>query len=212
MSLRLTNIGKKFKKDWVFRNISFEFKIPGSYVIKGANGSGKSTLLKLVSGFLTPSEGLQELKLKGNLIEMDVWPEHMTYAAPYFELLEDMFLDEFVAFYTKFKPLRAHISEEDLIRIAYLEESKDKQLKNFSSGMKQRLRLALAWLSDSSIILLDEPTSNLDKNGIDWYKGLAKEYAKDKLIIVCSNSIEDEYFFCENSLSIEDFKTLKASN
>lgn len=212
MSLKLTNIGKKFKKDWVFRNVNFEFETPGTYVIKGSNGSGKSTLLKLVAGFLTPTEGLVELKIKADLIESEAWPEHITYAAPYFELLEDMFLDEFIDFYTKFKPLRTNISKEDLLQIAYLTESKNKQLKNFSSGMKQRLRLVLAWLSQSSIILLDEPTSNLDKKGVEWYKTLAKEYGQDKLIIVCSNNIEDEYYFCEHSLNIEDFKTWKASN
>ena len=63
MSLTLSNIGKKYQKDWIFRNINFEFKIPGSYVIKGSNGSGKSSLLQLISGFVTPSEGIQKLKI-----------------------------------------------------------------------------------------------------------------------------------------------------
>jgi ABC-type multidrug transport system ATPase subunit len=205
VSLSLTNIAKKFQKDWVFRNVNFQFETPGTYVIKGSNGSGKSTLLKLISSYLSPSEGEQKLTLHSNDISIDDWPKHIAYAAPYFELIEEMFLEEFVEFYIQFKPLRAHISKDDLIQIAYLEESKHKQIKNFSSGMKQRLKLALAWLSDVSIILLDEPSSNLDKKGVEWYKSLAKEYSKDKLVIVCSNNIEDEYFFCEHSLNIEDF-------
>lgn len=205
MSLSLTNIAKKFKKDWVFRNVNFQFETPGTYVIKGSNGSGKSTLLKLISSHLSPSEGKQKLTLNSREISIDEWPKHIAYAAPYFELIEEMFLEEFVEFYIKFKPLRTHISKEDLFRIAYLEEYKNKQIKNFSSGMKQRLKLALAWLSDVSIILLDEPASNLDKKGVQWYKNLAKQYSKDKLVIVCSNNIEDEYFFCEHSLNIEDF-------
>lgn len=205
MSLSLTNIAKKFKKDWVFRNVNFQFETPGTYVIKGSNGSGKSTLLKLISSYLSPSEGEQKLTLHSKEISIDEWPKHIAYAAPYFELIEEMFLEEFVEFYIKFKPLRANISKDDLIQIAYLEESKHKQIKNFSSGMKQRLKLALAWLSDVSIILLDEPSSNLDKKGVEWYKNLAKEYSKDKLVIVCSNNIKDEYFFCEHSLNIEDF-------
>tara|TARA_B100000767_G_scaffold93639_1_gene90083 strand:- start:241 stop:879 length:639 start_codon:yes stop_codon:yes gene_type:complete len=212
MSLTLLNIGKKYQKDWIFRNINFEFKIPGSYVIKGSNGSGKSSLLKLISGFVTPSEGIQKLKLNKTLVELDKWPEHITFAAPYYELLEDMYLEEFIDFFVQFKPLKPGISKEEIIKIAYLEDSKRKQLKNFSSGMKQRLRLVIAWLSDTSILLLDEPTSNLDSKGIEWYKSLAKKYAKEKLVIVCSNSLEDEYFFCDQSLNIEDFKTFKASN
>ena len=205
MSLNLINIAKKFKKDWVFRNVNYQFEIPGTYVIKGSNGSGKSTLLKLISGYLSASEGVQKLRLNAEDILIENWPKHIAYAAPYFELIEDMYLDEFVEFYTKFKPLRNDISKDDLIKIAYLEKAKDKQIKNFSSGMKQRLRLALAWLSDVSIILLDEPCSNLDKKGIEWYKNLATKYTKNKLVIVCSNNIPDEFFFCEHSLNMEDF-------
>ena len=205
MSLSLTNIAKKFKKDWVFRNVNFQFETPGTYVIKGSNGSGKSTLLKLISSHLSPSEGKQKLTLNSREISIDEWPKHIAYAAPYFELIEEMFLEEFVEFYIKFKPLKPHVSKEDLFRIAYLEEYKNKQIKNLSSGMKQRLKLALAWLSDVSIILLDEPASNLDKKGVEWYKKLAQQYAKDKLVIVCSNNIKDEYFFCEHSLDIEAF-------
>lgn len=206
MSLSLVNIAKKFQKDWIFRNVSYTFQIPGTYVIQGANGSGKSTLLKLISSFLSPSEGKQELKINEKKIELENWNEHITYAAPYFELINEMYLTEFLAFYTKFKPLQKDISITKFIEIAYLEDSSEKLIKNFSSGMKQRLRLALAWLSESSIILLDEPISNLDKKGIAWYKDLANTYSKNKLVIVCSNNIKDEYFFCKNTLHIEELK------
>jgi len=205
VSLNLINIAKKFKKDWIFQNVNYQFEIPGTYVIKGSNGSGKSTLLKLISSYLSASEGAQELILNSEDISIENWPKHIAYAAPYFELIEEMHLNEFVEFYIKFKPLRDDISKNDLIKIAYLEASRDKQIKNFSSGMKQRLKLALAWLSDVSIILLDEPCSNLDKKGIEWYKDLATKYTKDKLVIVCSNNIPDEFFFCEHSLNMEDF-------
>jgi len=210
VSLNLINIAKKFKKDWIFQNVNYQFEIPGTYVIKGSNGSGKSTLLKLISSYLSASEGSQELNLNSKDISIENWSKHIAYAAPYFELIEDMYLDEFVEFYIKFKPLRNGNSKNDLIKIAYLEASRDKQIKNFSSGMKQRLKLALAWLSDVSIILLDEPVSNLDKKGIEWYKNLSTKYAEDKLVIVCSNNIPDEFFFCEHSLNIEDF--IKGSN
>ena len=206
MSLQLINIAKKFQKDWIFRNVSYTFQTPGTYVIKGANGSGKSTLLKLISSFLTPTEGTLQLELNGQSIEIEKWPEHITYAAPYFELINEMYLTEFLVFYTKFKPLQNGISITKFIEITYLEDSSEKLIKNFSSGMKQRLRLALAWLSESSIILLDEPTSNLDEKGIEWYKDLANTYSKNKLVIVGSNNIEDEYFFCKNTLNIEELK------
>ena len=174
MSLSLINIAKKYNRNWVFRNACYQFEIPGSYVIHGPNGSGKSTLLKILSGFLIPTEGELKLQINSNYITTENWSNHIAYAAPYYELIEEM----------------------------YLEEAKDKQIKNFSSGMKQRLKLSLAWLSEVPVVLLDEPCSNLDTNGIEWYKNLAKEYSKNKLIIVCSNDIEDEFFFCKKSIDI----------
>lgn len=211
MSLSLINIAKKFNRDWVFRNANYQFEIPGSYVIKGSNGSGKSTLLKILSGFLTPTEGELKLLIKSNNITTENWSNHIAYAAPYYELIEEMYLEEFVSFYIKFKPLQKSISQHDLIKIAYLEEAKNKQIKNFSSGMRQRLKLALAWLSDVSIVLLDEPCSNLDARGIEWYKNLANKYSENRLVIVCSNNIEDEFSFCKKSLDMDNFIQIPSS-
>ena len=211
MSLSLINIAKKFNRDWIFRNVNYQFEIPGSYVIQGPNGSGKSTLLKILSGFSSPTEGELKLQIKSNHIGTENWSNHIAYAAPYYELIEEMYLEEFVSFYIKFKPLQKGISQSDLIKIAYLEGAKNKQIKNFSSGMKQRLKLALAWLSEVSVVLLDEPCSNLDEKGIEWYKNLAKEYSKNKLVIVCSNHIEDEFSFCKNSIDMDNFIQIASS-
>ena len=211
MSLSLINIAKKFNRDWVFRNANYQFEIPGSYDIQGPNGSGKSTLLKILSGFLTPTEGELKLLIKSNNITTENWSNHIAYAAPYYELIEEMYLEEFVSFYIKFKPLQKGISQHDLIKIAYLEEAKNKQIKNFSSGMRQRLKLALAWLSDVSIVLLDEPCSNLDARGIEWYKNLANKYSENRLVIVCSNNIEDEFYFCKKSLDMDNFIQIPSS-
>ena len=211
MSLSLINIAKKFNRDWVFQNANYQFEIPGSYVIQGPNGSGKSTLLKILSGFLTPTEGELKLLINSNHIATENWSNHIAYAAPYYELIEEMYLEEFVSFYIKFKPLQKGISQHDLIKIAYLEEAKNKQIKNFSSGMRQRLKLALTWLSDVSIVLLDEPCSNLDARGIEWYKNLANKYSENRLVIVCSNNIEDEFSFCKKSLDMDNFIQIPSS-
>ena len=205
MLLSLSNIAKKFNNDWVFKNINYQFEIPGAYVINGSNGSGKSTLLKIISSYLSPSEGELKLLINSKVISIENWPKQIAYVAPYYELIEDMFLEEFITFYIQFKPLKNNISKNDLIKIAYLEDAKGKQINNFSSGMKQRLKLALAWLSDTKIVLLDEPCSNLDAHGVDWYKSLARKYSENRLIIVCSNNLNDEFSFCKKSLDIENF-------
>lgn len=212
MSLKLINIGKKYKKNWVFKNIHLEFNLPGSYVIMGANGSGKSTLLQIISGQLIPSQGKTSLKIKSKKINIENWYKHQVYVAPYLDLIEEMFLDEFIDFYIKFKPLQKSLTKDELIKIAYLEDSRKKQLKHFSSGMKQRLKLVLAWLTEASIILLDEPCSNLDEKGVEWYKNMATRYSEGKLIIICSNNIESEFFFCKNKLKMESISSNKSQN
>jgi ABC-type multidrug transport system ATPase subunit len=209
VSLKLSNIGKKFKNNWVFKNIYLDFNLPGAYAIMGANGSGKSTLLQIISGQLSPTEGRTSLRIKNKEINTENWPKQQVYAAPYFELIEEMFLDEFIDFYIKFKPLQKCFTKDDVIKISYLEDSKKKQIKNFSSGMKQRLKLALAWLTKASVVLLDEPCSNLDEEGIEWYKNMALKYSKDKLVIVCSNNIKAEFFFCKYLLKMENISSNK---
>ena len=78
-------------------------------------------------------------------------------------------------------------------------------IKYFSSGMKQRLKLALAFCSDTPMLMLDEPTSNLDKQGVEWYLGLVQQFAAGRLTIICSNQ-EHEYSFCTQHLDISDYK------
>lgn len=205
MPLHLTNIGKKYHKNWVFRNVDFQFSTPGSYVIKGSNGSGKSTLLKILSGHLSASEGEQKLIIDSSEIPLEHWPEHIAYAAPYFQLIENMDLEEFLKFYTQFKPLKKDITIDKLITSAYLESSRNKQIKNFSSGMKQRLKLALSILSDSSFILLDEPSTNLDKQSTDWFLKTLERYRGDRLVIIASN-VEDDLRLCNEEISVERYK------
>ncbi|HRD39294.1 MAG TPA: ATP-binding cassette domain-containing protein, partial [Bacteroidia bacterium] len=93
-----------------------------------------------------------------------------------------------------------------IIELSGLGASKNKFIKNYSSGMRQRVRLTLAILADCELLLLDEPVSNLDKNAIDWFKGLVKDYASHKTIIVCSNSIKEEFEFCTKELNVADYK------
>lgn len=207
MKVVLNKISKKYKRETIFKGVDYTFESGSAYVIKGSNGSGKSTLLRLISGSTVPSSGKLEYWNKDNqLIPAEQHYEHVSIAAPYLELIEEYELKEFVDFYCNFKTLRNGIDSKKLIEICYLEKSAKKQIKFFSSGMKQRLRLALAILSETSFLLLDEPISNLDQKGIEWYGDLMKTYAKDRIVIVCSNNIEKEHFFCEHEIVIEDYK------
>ncbi|MBL7932552.1 MAG: ABC transporter ATP-binding protein [Bacteroidia bacterium] len=204
--ISLNNLGKKFGREWIFKNLNFEFAAGSKTVILGGNGSGKSTLLQVISGFVMPNEGKVNYSRNNEAIADDKIKNQISFASPYLQLVEDFTLTEMVGHAYAFKPFIQNIDPQKFIELIQLEAAKYKFIKQFSSGMKQRLKLGLAVLSDAPVLLLDEPVSNLDKNAIAWYRNLVTEYGKDKTVIVCSNAIEEEYFFCNSRLSVEDFK------
>jgi ABC-type multidrug transport system ATPase subunit len=206
MQIILNNIGKRYNYEWIFRNVNYTFSSENNYVILGSNGAGKSTLLQVVAQNLIPSEGNIEFTRSGDDIETDNAYKQLSYAAPYLELFEEFTLAESIEFQGQFKAFRNGLNTEEIIKIAELEKAKNKQLKFYSSGMKQRVRLALAVLADTPLLLLDEPTSNLDRKAIEWYHTLVNDHSNNRLIVVASNQQEYEYPFCNKELRVEDFK------
>ncbi|MBP7167884.1 MAG: ABC transporter ATP-binding protein [Bacteroidia bacterium] len=204
--IELAEAGKKFQAQWIFRKIELSIAYRDRYAITGFNGSGKSTLLQVISGFLSLTEGKILFTRNGSPLAADEWYRQISYAAPYLDLPEEYNMHELFSFYASFKPFSHQITENALIEITGLQESRLKPIKHFSSGMKQRIKLALAVLSDAPVLLLDEPLSNLDKNGFLWYKDLIQQYTADKTIIVCSNNIEEEIFFCDKRIDIHHYK------
>lgn len=199
------NLGKKFRNEWIFRNVNLEFHDGNSYTFTGANGSGKSTLLQVLSGFMPHSEGTVSFQDGEKTLEVDSFYQHISITAPYLELIEDFTLSELLAFHIKFKPLRDGLSISQFIDFIELPQAKNKEIKYFSSGMKQRVKLGLSFLSDCEILMLDEPTSNLDNNACNWYLKNVQEYSQNRLLLICSNQ-PTEYEFCDKVYSIHDFK------
>lgn len=206
VQINLNNIGKRYNFEWIFRKVNYDFTPENNYVILGSNGSGKSTLLQVIAGNLTHSEGDVKYQVADIKYQEENIFKQLSYCAPYLDLFEEFTLTESIEFQEKFKPFQAGLDVKKIIELTELEKSKDKQLKYYSSGMKQRVRLALAILADTPLLLLDEPTSNLDKKAIDWYQKLATNFSKDRLIIVASNQQEYEYPFCNKQLNIEEYK------
>ena len=206
MNIKLDNIGKRYNYEWIFRKVNYEFTGNNNYVILGANGSGKSTLLQIIAGSMIPSEGNLKYQNDNKPIAEENVFQHLSFASPYLELFEEFTLIESIEFQAKFKPFFNELTTLKIVELTGLERAKDKQLKYYSSGMKQRVRLALAILCNSHLLLLDEPASNLDKKAIDWYLRLVNDYSENRLIIVASNQIEYEYPFCNKQLMLEDYK------
>ena len=204
MEIKLKNVGRRFNKEWIFKSIDFNFSSNNKYAILGPNGSGKSTLLSVLLGSLTPSEG--EISFHNpNEIRVENIYQYISFAAPYLDLVEEFTLQETIDFHFQFKGYADGLNAAFVLSLLGLEKSQDKALKHFSSGMKQRTKLALACCTNTPILILDEPTSNLDAQGIDWYIKLVNQYAVNKMIIIGSNQ-EHEYSFCDKRLNISDYK------
>lgn len=207
MKIVLTDVGRRYNREWIFKHISYAFESGRSYAILGPNGAGKSTLLKVLSGSLAPSAGSICFEMNGKEISAEEIFQYLSLATPYVELIEEFTLKEQIQFHFKFKNYLTGYTEDEVIRLLGLEKSIDKELKYFSSGMKQRVKLALACCSDSALVLLDEPTSNLDAAGEEWYLALInKTKLANRLFIICSNQ-EKEYVFCDHKLLISDYKS-----
>lgn len=205
MKINLEHIGRRFNREWIFRDVNYVFESGNSYAILGANGAGKSTILQVISGSLSSSEGTISYKKDSVLLNPENVFEHLSMSAPYLELIEELTLRELIDFHFRFKKYRSGLNRDLMIDLMGLKHSEHKAIKNFSSGMKQRVKLALAFCSDTEMILLDEPASNLDQQGLEWYLSLVEKYTEDRILIICSNQLP-EYSFCKNQLNVADYK------
>ena len=206
MQITLNNATKSFGREVVFRNVEHVFASGSRTALLGPNGSGKSTLLMLVGGALMPSKGSVVHAVNDTVVPEEEVYRHVAIAAPYLGLYEELSLAETVLNHARFKPLKNGLTATDVARIAYLENALEKPVRNFSSGMKQRLKLALAILSDTPLLLLDEPTSNLDAKAIAWYGDLLREHVDQRTLLVASNRQEAEFALCTERVEVERWK------
>ncbi|WP_256002822.1 ABC transporter ATP-binding protein [Pedobacter deserti] len=205
MEILLDRAGRRFNQEWVFRNLSYRFVSGQSYAVLGANGSGKSTLLSVILGSLSLSEGELKYVHQQKDLRIEDFYRYVSFAAPYLDLIEEFTLEETVEFHFRFKGYYPDLDQASVLEILELSGARGRPLKYFSSGMKQRTRLVLALCSDTPVLVLDEPTSNLDKQGLAWYQQLIGRFASDRLVVVGSNQ-EDEYSFCNHFVEMADFK------
>lgn len=205
MKVDLLNAGKRYNREWIYRGVALTLSSQNAYAITGPNGSGKSTLLQAIGGMLQLSEGsIQYITGNKQLTNEEVY-QQVTFCAPYLDVIEEMTLVEFLQFHNQFKPFLPSLTAKDIITEIGLQSAATKQIRYYSSGMKQRVKLAQAIFSETGMVLLDEPCSNLDANGIELYHSLIQKYCKERLVIVCSND-KVEYSFCNEVISILNYK------
>lgn len=204
--LKISNLHARIEGKDILKGLQLEVKPGEVHAIMGPNGSGKSTLLQVVAGALVPTKGQVEHRLAGRKVSQEDVYRLVSMAAPYLDLYDDLPLSAVIATHARFKPLRAGISLAEVARAAYLEPHWEKPVSNFSSGMRQRLKLALAILSDTPLLLLDEPGTNLDAEGLGWFRGLLMANLHDRTLLVASNRQAEETFACTQSVEIGHWK------
>jgi ABC-type multidrug transport system ATPase subunit len=206
MRISLAQVAKQFAREKVFTGVDHVFEAGSRTAVLGPNGCGKSTLLQVVAGALVPTKGTISHALRGSPIDQEAVYRHVSIAAPYLGLYEDLSLHQMIATHARFKPFHQGTAVEDVARTAYLEPHLEKPVLNFSSGMKQRLKLALAILSDTPLLLLDEPATNLDAEGIAWFRELLLKHLDGRTLLVASNRQAEETFACTTAVEIGKWK------
>lgn len=202
ITINVTNLGKRFNREWIFRNLTKEFTAGRAYALTGPNGSGKSTLLQILGGAAIFSEGTINYRFHDKALDLPEVYKYISLTAPYLEVIEEMTLLEFLSFHNGLKPWLEGINSLDIISACGLENAASKQIRYYSSGMKQRVKLAQAIFSKSAIVLLDEPCTNLDEPGVRLYHSLIEKYRGDRLLIIASND-KVEYNFCDDLIELK---------
>jgi ABC-type multidrug transport system ATPase subunit len=206
ITITTENLSKRFNREWIFRNLSCDFKGGEIYAITGPNGSGKSTLLQTLAGMIPQSGGSIKYTTEDQrVVDIESIYQHLTFTAPYLDLIEEFTLREHLDFHFNSKPSRLGRSTDEIIKLMYLEKASDKRIGDYSSGMKQRVKLGLALFTESSIVFLDEPGSNLDRNAFNWYYETLLKMPAGTSIFIASNNRE-EYPESAKVLNISSFK------
>jgi len=200
-----SGIGKRYLFEWVIKGFDYHFHRGQCYGITGPNGSGKSTLLKMLSGHASPTAGSISFKNNENVIPITEVFGHITYAAPYIELIEVMTVRELLYFHHGLRPLINLSETEEEIKGLPFRNMLDKKIEELSSGMKQRIKLILTLMTRTSVVLLDEPGTNLDEAGKRWFEDLLSAHMQDRIVIIASNE-KDDLRLASRTLSTTDFK------
>lgn len=186
LKVNLDSVGKKYYQQWIFKDLSYDIN-PGNHVaVIGSNGSGKSTLLKLISGQALPSSGKISFSNSFGPIPYSQIYLHLSWAGPFLDPYPDLTLLEYTNLHFRFKQCLLP-DKSEIISILRFEKHIQKQLRNFSSGMLQRLMVGMALFSKSDLLLLDEPTSNMDTENAAYTLALIKKYLGDRTYVLASN-------------------------
>jgi len=206
ISIELENVTKVFARRLIFKNISQKFIAGNIYGIAGSNGSGKSTLSRIIAGIISPTKGKIRYTFEKRDISEEKLHEHLGFVSPYLVLYDEFSAEENLLHFYKIRGLKAnHEKIESLLKEFKLFERRHDLLGAYSSGMKQRMKFIFALIHEPGIIILDEPTSNLDEEGKKVVYDIISREAKQNIVLIASNERGD-LNLCTETLHLEQFK------
>lgn len=205
MKIEFQSVSKRFAYEWIFRDLNYTINASDKIGVIGPNGSGKSTLIRVLLGTIDPSQGKMAFAQNNKVISVNDLYSRVSFTAPYMGIPDNMTIEELLKFHFKFKKPKEGISLSEIPKLAYLDNNKHKLIRQFSSGMKQRFKLALAMCTQSDLLVLDEPTTNLDVEGKQWFQDTLEKYLDKRSLVIATNETDD-LKLVDKKLNILDFK------
>jgi heme exporter protein A len=189
-------IAKLYNRRVILENVSFSLNEGTAFAITGKNGSGKSTLVKILCGVLSPTRGSVEFTVEGKKIPYPDYYPHIGLVSPYLNMYEEFTAEENLSFIAKVRNLDGswHERGEMLLKEFGIYDHRKKEVRYYSSGMKQRLKYCAALLHQPELLVLDEPSSNLDRFGIEAVRKFMGIQKQQGILIFATNDAEDLEF------------------
>jgi heme exporter protein A len=204
VKLEVSSLKKIFDRKIIFKDVDFTLNTFDSIAITGKNGSGKSTLIKILANVFTQTTGQVTLTIDGKNIEKQYYYKYIGFVSPYLNLYDEFTGYENLKIIAEIRGL-AETNIEPVLKRVGLWERRNDLLKIYSSGMKQRLKIAFSIIHEPEILLFDEPTSNLDAEGVRLIDSIAEEYKNRSILIIATND-EHERSLCDKEINLNNYK------
>ena len=207
-SVEADSLKKVFGRRLIFNNINFKFENNGIFGISGPNGSGKSTLVKIIAGINSPSAGKIIHLSQNKIILPELLHNHIGFVSPYLVLYDEFSAWENLNYFSEIRNITFDSEKVNFLLDRFLlMNRKDDFVKTYSSGMKQRLKFIFALMHSPQLLILDEPTSNLDAEGKEKVYSILVKESVSSIVIIASNE-ESDLEICSSRLQLELYKNI----
>jgi ABC-type multidrug transport system ATPase subunit len=210
MRCELIGVSKRFGRDWIFKDVDMTLEEGQHTALLGSNGSGKSTLLRIIAGQLGRSKGELQYSDQGKNVPIEKVYRSLSFVAPYIDVYRQLTFKELIDFHFSLRSLSSGKTKSDVLNS--IQVPAQKALNSFSSGMIQRVKLALSFYTDSSLMIFDEPTMNLDEEGSEWFIHQLQNIPQEVTVIVASNVPDKETSTCSSFYEISGTSLMQSSS